>query len=78
MTSDNQRPSSPERAGVSDLHEAQQGCALDLITSTSPNKQDGEGLEVTTENLTNTSVPEVQDTNSEPFTSARIVGVATS
>ncbi|XP_067434291.1 Golgi reassembly-stacking protein 1-like isoform X2 [Thunnus thynnus] len=75
-SSADQRPSSPEKEEESDLQETVQGHGLDLITSTSPNSEGGDdiiGLEVTTENLSDTSIPEVQDTNSDPSSSARIM-----
>lgn len=58
-----------------------QGHGLDLITSTSPasgSVDDIIGLEVTTENLPDTSISEVQDNNSEPSSSAQIIEEETS
>lgn len=59
-----QRPSSPKKKD-SDILEIEQELAIDLITVTSPSKQstdDHVGLEVTTENLYDQSIPEMQDT----------------
>ncbi|KAM7369863.1 hypothetical protein PAMP_011153 [Pampus punctatissimus] len=80
-SSADQRASSPEKEEESDLQEAVQGRDLDLITSTSPNSEGADniiGLEVTTENLSDTSIPQVQDTNSEPSSSANIMAEETS
>ncbi|KAL7373646.1 hypothetical protein ABVT39_011581 [Epinephelus coioides] len=67
-----QRPPSPEIEGQSDMQER----VIDLITPTSPSREtlnDLVLLEVNTDNLSFTSVPEVQDTSSEPLSSANIL-----
>lgn len=49
---------------------------IDLITPTSPSREtvnDLVLLKVNTDNLSFTSVPEVQDTSSEPLSSANIL-----
>ncbi|XP_070784179.1 Golgi reassembly-stacking protein 2-like [Enoplosus armatus] len=71
-----QRPSSPEREDEPDTQETEQGRVIDLITTTPPSRETADdlvGLEVTTENLCDTSLPEVQDTSSEPPSSAKIM-----
>lgn len=76
-----QRPSSPEREEESDTQETERGRVSDLITTTSPSSEtvdDLVGLEVTTENPSDTSIPEVQDTSSEPSSSANIMEEETS
>ncbi|XP_049420877.1 Golgi reassembly-stacking protein 1-like [Epinephelus fuscoguttatus] len=67
-----QRPPSPENEGQSDMQER----VIDLITPTSPSREtvnDLVLLKVNTDNLSFTSVPEVQDTSSEPLSSANIL-----
>ncbi|XP_033494341.1 Golgi reassembly-stacking protein 1-like [Epinephelus lanceolatus] len=67
-----QRPPSPENEGQSDMQEH----VIDLITPSSPSREtvnDLVLLEVNTDNLSFTSVPEVQDTSSEPLSSANIL-----
>ncbi|XP_049912537.1 Golgi reassembly-stacking protein 1-like [Epinephelus moara] len=67
-----QRPPSPENEGQSDMQEH----VIDLITPTSPSREtvnDLVLLEVNTDNLSFTRVPEVQDTSSEPLSSANIL-----
>lgn len=79
-SSADQRPSPPEKE-ESDLQQTVHGHVLDLITSTSPNSEgvdDIIGLEVTAENLPDTSIPEVQDNNSEHSSSAQIMEKETS
>ncbi|XP_047424316.1 Golgi reassembly-stacking protein 1-like [Mugil cephalus] len=69
-----QMPSSPEGEGEPDVQEAQQTYGTDLTTNTSPKVEAADEvavLQVTTENLSVTSVPEMQDTKSE--TSAHII-----
>ncbi|XP_035511442.1 Golgi reassembly-stacking protein 1-like [Morone saxatilis] len=76
-----QRPSSPEREDESDTQETEQGPVLDMITAASPSKEiadDLVGLEVTTENLSGLSIPEVQDTSYEPSSSASVTVEETS
>lgn len=71
-----QRPSSPEREEESDTQETERGRVIDLITTTSPSSKAADdlvGLEVATENPSDTSIPEVQDTSSEPLSSANIM-----
>ncbi|CAK6972062.1 Golgi reassembly-stacking protein 1-like [Scomber scombrus] len=80
-SSADQRASSPEKEEDSDHQQTVQGHVLDLITSTSPNSEgvdDIIGLEVTTENLPDTTIPEVQDNNSEHSSSAQIMEEETS
>ena len=80
-SSADQRPSPPEKEEESDLQQTVHGHVLDLITSTSPNSEgvdDIIGLEVTEENLPDTSIPEVQDNNSEHSSSAQIMEKETS
>lgn len=71
-----QRPSSPEREEGSDIQETEQEHVIDLITTTSPSREtavdDLAGLQITTENLSDASIPEVQDTRSEPLSSVNI------
>ncbi|XP_022067200.2 Golgi reassembly-stacking protein 1-like [Acanthochromis polyacanthus] len=62
-----QRPSSPEREEEPNIQESEQRCDTDLITNTSPTldpAHDISGLEATTENLSVTSHPEMQDSGS--------------
>ncbi|XP_051266556.1 Golgi reassembly-stacking protein 1 [Dicentrarchus labrax] len=71
-----QRPSSPEREDESDTQETEQEPVIDMITAASPSKEIADdliGLEVTTENLSGLSIPEVQDTSYEPSSSASIM-----
>ena len=73
-----QRPSSPERDEGSDIQETEQQHVIDLITNTAPSREtaaaadDLAGLEFTSESLSDASIPEVQDTISEPFSSVNI------
>ncbi|XP_074477620.1 Golgi reassembly-stacking protein 1-like [Sebastes fasciatus] len=71
-----QRPSSPEREEESDIQETEQEGVIDRITATSPD--DLTGLEVTTEILSDASIPEVQETRSEPSSSVNIIEEETS
>lgn len=69
-----QRPSSPEREEQQDIHQSEQRCDTEVTTNTSLTldpAHDITGLEATTENLSVTSNPEMQDSNSEP--SAHII-----
>lgn len=69
-----QRPSSPERGEHSDTKETEPGCFIDFTTA-SPSRETADdlgGLEITTENLSDPGIPEVQDTSSEPSSSANI------
>lgn len=64
-----QRPSSLEREEGSDTQETEQGRVVDLITTASPSREAADGLvgvEVTTENLSDMTLPEVKDTSSDP------------
>ncbi|XP_044032552.1 Golgi reassembly-stacking protein 2-like isoform X2 [Siniperca chuatsi] len=76
-----QRPSSLEREEESDTQETGQGHVIDLIATTSPTRETADDLvgpEVTTENLSDTSLLEAQDTSSEPSSSANIMEEETS
>ncbi|TDG97267.1 hypothetical protein EPR50_G00224990 [Perca flavescens] len=67
-----QRPSSPEREEDSDIQETEPEGVIDRVTTTSPSRETADyltGLEVTTENLSDASIPEVQKTSSEPLSS---------
>lgn len=67
-----QRPSSPEREEDSDIQETEPGGVIDRVTTTSPSRETADyltGLEVTTENLSDASIPEVQKPSSEPLSS---------
>lgn len=80
-TSLDQRPPSSEAEEKSETQEAQQGGATDTIPTTSPSTEtsvDLVGLEVTTENSSGTSIPEVQGAISEPSSSANIMEEVTS
>ncbi|XP_054479100.1 Golgi reassembly-stacking protein 1-like isoform X2 [Anoplopoma fimbria] len=71
-----QRPPSPEREEESDIQETEQEDIIDRITHTSLSREtldDLAGLEVTTDNLSDTSIPEVQNTSSEPSSSVNIM-----
>ncbi|KAM9337184.1 Golgi reassembly-stacking protein 1-like [Symphorus nematophorus] len=75
-SSADQRPSSPERDEDADTQEAGLDCAIDMITTVSPSGQttaDLVGLEVPTENLSDPSIPEVQDRSPEASSSANIM-----
>ncbi|XP_070842777.1 Golgi reassembly-stacking protein 1-like [Chaetodon trifascialis] len=76
-----QRHSSLEREEDSDTQQTEQEHATDMITTASPSRETVDtfvGLEVTTESLSDPSVPEVQDTSSEPSRSADITQEQTS
>ncbi len=63
-----QRPSSPEKEEDSPAPETERGRVIDMITTASPSRDtvdDLVSLEVTTENLSDLTIPEVQDTKSE-------------
>ncbi|XP_078136811.1 uncharacterized protein LOC144537180 isoform X4 [Sander vitreus] len=67
-----QRPSSPEREEDSDIQETELGGVIDRVTTTSPSRETADyrtGLEVTTENLSDASIPEVQKNSFEPLSS---------
>lgn len=71
-----QRPSSPEREEEPDIQESEQRCDIEVTTNTSPTfdpAHDITGLEATTANLSVTSNPEMQDSNSAPSGSAHII-----
>ncbi|XP_040921875.1 Golgi reassembly-stacking protein 1-like [Toxotes jaculatrix] len=68
-----QRPSSPEEKEASDIQEREQERALGLVTAPSLDAADDlAGLEVATENLCDTSTPEMQNVSCEPSLSASI------
>ncbi|XP_019943380.2 Golgi reassembly-stacking protein 2-like [Paralichthys olivaceus] len=70
-----QSPSSPEKEDESDVHKTEQDPAVDPITA-SPSGEaaiDLVGLDVTTENLCDTNIPEMQEAGSEPSVSASVV-----
>ncbi|XP_045924358.1 Golgi reassembly-stacking protein 1-like isoform X2 [Micropterus dolomieu] len=76
-----QRPSSLEREEGSDAQETEQGRVVDLITTASPSREAADGLvglEVTTENLSDTTLPEVKGTYSDPSSPANIMEDETS
>lgn len=76
-----QRHSSLEREEDSDTQQTEQEHVTDMITAASPSRETADtfvGLEVTTESLSDPSVPEVQDTSSEPSRSADITKEQTS
>lgn len=69
-----QRPSSPEREEEPNIQESEQRCDADLTANTSPTldpSHDISGLEATTENLSVTGNPEMQDSGSS--SSAHII-----
>ncbi|XP_023125177.2 Golgi reassembly-stacking protein 1-like [Amphiprion ocellaris] len=69
-----QRPSSPEREEEPNIQESEQRCDTDPTTNTSPTldpAHDISGLEATTENLSVTGNPEMQDSGSS--SSAHII-----
>ncbi|TKS87696.1 Golgi reassembly-stacking protein 1 [Collichthys lucidus] len=69
-----QRPSSPEREEDSDTQETERAHVIDMISTVSLSAgiaDDLAGLEVNTEILSDRSIPEVQDTGSEPSSSAK-------
>ncbi|XP_071341202.1 Golgi reassembly-stacking protein 1-like isoform X2 [Trachinotus anak] len=71
-----QRPSSLGSEEELDIQKTERECAVDLITATPPSTDtvdDPVGLEVTTENLCDTSIPEMQGTSSVPSLLASIV-----
>lgn len=71
-----QRPSSPEKQEEPDTQETEQRPGIDLTTSTSPTTEaadDMAGLKITPENPSIASIPEIQDTNSEPLSSIQVV-----
>ncbi|XP_034415462.1 Golgi reassembly-stacking protein 1-like isoform X2 [Cyclopterus lumpus] len=69
-----QRPSSLERDEDSDIQETEREDVFDPITHTSLSREDDlAGLEVTTEHLSDASIPEVQNTGSEPSSSVNII-----
>ncbi|XP_030612695.1 Golgi reassembly-stacking protein 1-like [Archocentrus centrarchus] len=68
-----QRPSSPEKQ---EEPETEQRPGIDLTTSTSlitETADDMAGLKITPENPSIASIPEIQDTNSEPLSSIQVV-----
>ncbi|XP_069015547.1 Golgi reassembly-stacking protein 1-like [Embiotoca jacksoni] len=70
-----QRPSSPEREEEPDVQETEPGRGADLTSSTSPTAEAEEAfahLEVSADNPSVANIPEVQDTNSEPSSSAHL------
>nr|XP_046227929.1 Golgi reassembly-stacking protein 1-like [Scatophagus argus] len=76
-----QRPSSPEREEDPDTKETEQGCLVDAIATASPSRETADdliGLEVTTENLSDSSIPEARDTTSEPSSPVNIMEEKTS
>ncbi|XP_076577681.1 Golgi reassembly-stacking protein 1-like [Chaetodon auriga] len=76
-----QRYSSLEREEDSDTQQTEQEHVTDMITTASPSRETADtlvGLEVTTESLSDPSIPEVQDTSSEPSRSANITEEQTS
>lgn len=76
-----QRHSSLEREEDSDTQQTEQEHVTDMITTASPSREAADtlvGLEVTTESLSDPSIPEVQDTSSEPSRSADITEEQTS
>lgn len=76
-----QRPSSLEREEGSDAQETEQGRVVDLITTASPSREAADGLvgvEVTTENLSDMTLPEVKGTSSDPSSPANIMEDETS
>ncbi|XP_042366568.1 Golgi reassembly-stacking protein 1-like isoform X1 [Plectropomus leopardus] len=69
-----QRPSSPKMKEDSDIQETQQEHVIDLIAAPPrENADDLVGLEVTTENLNEASIPDLQGTISEPLSPANIM-----
>ncbi|XP_068588461.1 Golgi reassembly-stacking protein 1-like [Cebidichthys violaceus] len=71
-----QRPSSPEREEESDIQETEQEGVIDRITNTSLSREaadDLAGLEITAENPSDASIPEVQNASSEPSGSVNII-----
>lgn len=69
-----QRPSSLERDEESDIEETEREDVIDPITRTSLSREDDlGGLEVTTKHLSDASIPEVQNTSSEPSGSVSII-----
>ncbi|KAA8580725.1 Golgi reassembly-stacking protein 1 [Etheostoma spectabile] len=67
-----QRPSSTEREEDSDIQETEPEGVIDRVTTTTPIRETADyvaGLEVTTENLNDARIPEVQKTTSEPLSS---------
>ncbi|GAA6215015.1 Golgi reassembly-stacking protein 2-like [Lates japonicus] len=66
-SSDFQTPTSPEKEEESDVQETDQERPVDLMAADDP-----VGLEVTTENLSDTGIPEMQDNSSEPSLSATV------
>lgn len=68
-----QRPSSPEREEDSFTKETEQGHVVDVITTASQSTEavdDLVSLEVTKENLSDSGIPGVQDTSTEPSSPA--------
>ncbi|XP_034998811.1 Golgi reassembly-stacking protein 1 [Hippoglossus stenolepis] len=75
-----QSPLSPEKEDELNAHKSEQDPAVDPITA-SPSGEaadDLDGLDVTTENLCDTNIPEVQDAGSEASLSASAVEEETS
>ncbi|XP_075936529.1 Golgi reassembly-stacking protein 1-like [Anarhichas minor] len=71
-----QRPSSPEREEESDIQETEQEDVIDRITNTSLSRETADdlaGLEITTENPSDASIPEVQNSSSEPSGSVNMM-----
>ncbi|KAK9527694.1 hypothetical protein VZT92_014234 [Zoarces viviparus] len=71
-----QRPSSPEREEDSDIQETEQEDVIDRITNTSLSRETADdlaGLEITTENPSDASIPEVQNSSSEPSGSVNMM-----
>uniref|UniRef100_G3NHB1 Uncharacterized protein n=2 Tax=Gasterosteus aculeatus TaxID=69293 RepID=G3NHB1_GASAC len=69
ISSFDQRPLSPEREEESDPREAEQKEVTHQIANTSLSRETGDdlaGLEVATEDPSDASIPEVQNTRSEP------------
>lgn len=75
-SSADQRPSSPEREEESDIQETEQEDVIDRITNTSLSRETADdlaGLEITTENQSDASIPEVQNSSSEPSGSVNMM-----
>ncbi|KAM6908454.1 Golgi reassembly-stacking protein 1-like [Lycodopsis pacificus] len=71
-----QRPSSSEREEESDIQETEQEDVIDRITNTSLSRETADdlaGLEITTENPSDASIPEVQNSSSEPSGSVNMM-----
>lgn len=65
----------------SDTQQTEQERVTDMVTAASPSRETADalaGLEVTTESLSDPSIPEVQGTSSEPSRSADITEEETS